>query len=97
MHCRIIMSLNLTWFDQRLEFFNLRNDSYENMISTREKVDIWIPEIGLDNAKTGTLSKDDHSTLKVNKLASALPWDFSRHREEAVYSAAENELNFYRR
>ena len=91
------MKMKLTWRDQRLEFQNLRNDSFENMVSMTEREKMWIPEIGFGNAKTGTLSKDPHVGIMVHLENNSLKADFSRNREELIFSGAENSIEYNRR
>ena len=40
------MRINVTWRDRRLEFLNLRNDIYQNIVPDDEAKNVWIPEIG---------------------------------------------------
>ena len=54
------MRMNVTWRDRRVEYLNLRNDIYQNLVPDDEVANIWIPEIGFYNAKTGRLDKDEH-------------------------------------
>ena len=41
------MRINITWHDRRVEFLNLRDDIYQNIIPDDEAQHIWIPEIGM--------------------------------------------------
>ena len=41
-----MMRINVTWRDRRLEFLNLRNDIYQNIVPDDEAKNVWIPEIG---------------------------------------------------
>ena len=91
------MRINTTWTDLRLEFLNLQNDSYLNMVSDRERVGIWIPGVGYSNAKTGTLALDDYSSMMVIKRKLQHQIDSKRVREEAIYSGRENEIQHLQR
>ena len=42
-----MLKLNLTWRDRRLDFLNLREDIYQNILPEDEKKDVWTPEIGV--------------------------------------------------
>ena len=39
----VIMRLNITWKDRRVEYLNLRNDVYQNIIPREQMDDMWIP------------------------------------------------------
>ena len=41
-----MLKLNVTWRDRRLDYLNLREDIYQNMLPDDEKENIWKPEIG---------------------------------------------------
>ena len=42
-----MLKLNVTWRDRRLDYLNLREDIYQNMLPDDEKENIWKPEIGI--------------------------------------------------
>ena len=42
-----MLKLNVTWRDRRLDYLNLREDIYQNMLPDDEKENIWKPEIGM--------------------------------------------------
>ena len=37
----------MTWKDRRLEYLNLREDIYQNILPDDEKENVWIPTIGM--------------------------------------------------
>ena len=45
---RIMLRINITWRDRRVEYLNLRDDIYQNMVPDDEANKIWIPEIGMN-------------------------------------------------
>ncbi len=97
MSIALMLRLNLTWKDRRLSFFNLRPDIYMNNIPAREKSQLWVPEIGFANAKTGPLVRDEYVSLLVQKDANPLPQDLTLNRENSIYLGHENSLIFMRR
>ena len=40
------MRINVTWNDRRVDFLNLRDDIYQNLVPEDEASKMWIPEIG---------------------------------------------------
>ena len=44
---RVMMRINVTWNDRRVDFLNLRDDIYQNLVPEDEASKMWIPEIGI--------------------------------------------------
>ena len=78
----VMMRLNITWRDRRLDYLNLRDDIYQNIVPEDEFDQIWIPEIGkIENSlKTryiNTFSVKDLTMPKLEnwiKMNSLLLW-----------------------
>ena len=92
-----MMRINVTWRDRRVEYLNLRDDIYQNLVPDDELENIWIPEVGFYNAKTGRLDKDEHFALMVRRDSPPEPFDTSRSREDYVYEGYKNSLMYLRR
>ena len=45
-----MMRINVTWNDRRVDFLNLRDDIYQNLVPEDEASKMWIPEIGKNKA-----------------------------------------------
>ena len=60
-----MMRVNITWRDRRVDYLNIRDDIYQNLVPEDESTRMWIPEIGFYNAKTGKLEKDEHYALMI--------------------------------
>ena len=41
-----MMRINITWKDRRIDYLNLRDDIYQNIVPDDEAQKVWIPEIG---------------------------------------------------
>ena len=41
------MRINITWKDRRIDYLNLRDDIYQNIVPDDEAQKVWIPEIGM--------------------------------------------------
>ena len=94
---RVMMRLNVTWNDRRVDFLNLRDDIYQNLVPDDESSQMWIPEIGFYNAKTGKVAKDEHYALMIRRDRTAEPFNPSRAREDYVYQGYKNALMYLRR
>ena len=51
-YIRVMLKLNMTWKDRRLEYLNLREDIYQNILPDDEKENVWIPTIGIRKRST---------------------------------------------
>ena len=61
--------LHFSWFDSRLTFENLKNDSDLNTLSPAEKRHIWVPELVFQNTDDKQRTKvDSEATITVKKL-----------------------------
>ena len=40
------MRVNITWKDRRVDYLNIRDDIYQNLLPEEESAKMWIPEIG---------------------------------------------------
>ena len=60
--------LHFSWFDSRLRFENLKNDTGLNTLSPEEKTSIWIPELVFENTefKPSTIL-DSEAHISVQK------------------------------
>ena len=94
---RVMMRLNVTWNDRRVDFLNLRDDIYQNLVPDDESSQMWIPEIGFYNAKTGQLDRDEYFALMVRRDSVAEKFDLDRNREDYVYEGYKNSLMYLRR
>ena len=43
---RVMMRVNITWKDRRVDYLNIRDDIYQNLLPEEESAKMWIPEIG---------------------------------------------------
>ena len=51
-----MVRLNLTWRDRRLNYMNLRDDFYQNLVNLEEKKKLWLPTVGKDFFFVGSQS-----------------------------------------
>ena len=63
--------LHFTWYDARLMYYNLKNDTGLNTLSPEEKQQLWIPVLVFDNTenKLSTVVDED-STITISKQGS---------------------------
>ena len=80
-----------------MDFLNLRDDIYQNLVPDDEASQMWIPEIGFYNAKTGKLSADEHEAVMLRRDSNPDRFDPSRAREDYVYQGYKNSIMYLRR
>ena len=93
----VIMKVNVTWTDRRVDFLHLNDDIFLNSVSSELRSKLWIPEIGMANAKTGGLEKDEFRSILVSKDSQEEPFSTERALEDTVFRGHKNRLTFLRR
>ena len=95
---KIKFLFEVQWFDQRLSFQNLGNDTYRNIIGTDEKKQIWTPPLSFNNSdKTTSLTIDrsvDEPSVNIYVKRSGR-WKVappSYLHEAYLYKGSENPL-----
>ena len=42
----VLMKVNMSWTDRRIDFLHLRDDVFQNTVSENLRQKLWIPELG---------------------------------------------------
>ena len=42
----VLLKVNMSWTDRRIDFLHLRNDVFQNSVSKDLRTNLWIPEVG---------------------------------------------------
>ena len=89
--------LRMTWFDARLDFFNIKVDENMNIISIDELNKIWLPVVVFDNTEKGqrTIS-DDESFATINRMSKGTKSDSSISEDIDIYKGSENTISISR-
>ena len=89
--------LRMTWFDARLDFFNIKVDENMNIISIDELNKIWLPVLVFDNTEKGqrTIS-DDESFATINRMSKGTRSDSSISEDIDIYKGSENTISISR-
>lgn len=85
--------LRLTWFDSRLTYYDLRNDTGLNTLSPVEKLAIWVPVLVFDNTDNKIRTTIDGNTnIFVEKQGSfSLSGAFDPTSRQ-MYKGSENPI-----
>ena len=89
--------MEATWFDSRLDFYNLNRDSGMNTLIQAEKMKIWVPTILFSNTDIGLTSKnDDVSFITVLRSQNGSLIGSEVNEDIMVYQGAENKIKLNR-
>ena len=92
-HVEIHFYLTLKWFESRLRFKNLNEDTSFNSILPSEKSQIWVPQlVFLNTEKETRTSLDERTSINIERrgtFALSKPFELENIR---YYKGAENPL-----
>ena len=89
--------LYIEWFDSRITFYNLHEDSGLNTLVEEEKLKIWTPSLIFDNTDQKVRTRTDEESLILVKREG----NFSRNMIDEIdnvymYHGSENPLEMNR-
>ena len=89
--------LRMTWFDARLDFFNIKQDETMNVISIEDLNQIWLPIIIFHNTERGQRTiNDDESFSTINRTGQGIGSDSSISEDIDIYKGSENSISMSR-
>ena len=69
---KVSFQLHSTWFDSRLVYANLKQDSDLNTLTEQEKEDIWTPNVVFSNTEIqASVIKDPKVIARIGRLGEA--------------------------
>ena len=77
---RVNYQLTMKWRDTRLRFFNLKRESYLNMVALNESLSIWYPIAVFQN----TLNRDKSKVTVHVILECIIHFNFLQHDSESA-------------
>ena len=89
--------LHFSWYDPRLIFFNLKEDSGLNALSPEEKQQIWVPALVFSNTENrlSTLVDED-STVTIERRGTYTVPDITELENRHFYSGSGNQITLTR-
>ena len=82
-------SLEMSWVDSRLEFYNIKRDETMNIISIDELNKIWLPTIIFHNTERGQRTiNDDESFATINRLQEGVISDSTVREDIDIYQGS---------
>lgn len=68
--------LSMSWFDSRINFLNIKNQTLLNIVQFAEMKNIWTPTIDFINTEDShSTIVDEKATLFISKLTNEAQWD----------------------
>ena len=89
--------LHFSWYDPRLIFFNLKEDSGLNALSPEEKQQIWVPALVFSNTENrlSTLVDED-STVTIERRGTYTVPDITELENRHFFSGSGNQITLTR-
>ncbi len=90
---RLQLQLDLSWFDERLTMFNLKDSNNLNTLTLEERRKIWIPQVVFFNTVDKLESENDNKAFVViRREGSFVRSDKSIIENAYIYQGKENPL-----
>ena len=90
---KLLFNLDLSWFDNRLQFYNLKDDDNMNTLSKIDQETVWTPTVLFDNTeKQLTSQNDEKSFAKVIKLGNSTRSGSTYDEDIDIFEGKENLL-----
>ncbi|XP_076049413.1 uncharacterized protein LOC143030094 [Oratosquilla oratoria] len=88
----------LTWYDNRVDFYNLKGNISLNMVPFGRMGELWSPVIGFVNTDGNQHTKTDiEASMAIERLSKVLRREQSVPGEVEVYSGSENTFQLSRK
>ena len=89
------INIKLEWFDTRLVFNNLREET--NLVDAAMQQQLWIPKLLFTNSlPLFQMANDADSVVKIKKEGAPLPRDHNDLQENQLYSGSTNRVQLER-
>ena len=94
MEFEVCVKIIMEWYDQRIDFRNLKKDEKLNVINSKELRDsLWLPSLLFQNSNSRERTQiDEEASLVVRRLGKSKPNDLTEIHEDSIYSGSENPL-----
>ena len=91
-----MFSIELSWYDPRLLFHDLRSDSHQNSLNAEKKHKIWIPDIKFLNnpegISTSRLESDKSAKVKIIKNSTGVMNNPTEASRRLVYEGSRSQI-----
>ncbi|XP_076046337.1 uncharacterized protein LOC143028315 [Oratosquilla oratoria] len=98
MTMRLSYSFQMTWYDNRIDFYNLKRNVSLNLVPYGTIVDLWSPVIGFVNTDGNQHTQVDvEVSMAIERLSGVLRREQSLPGEVEVFAGEENTLQLTRK
>ena len=85
----------LKWVDERLQYQNLDEDAYENVVPEMVAAQLWLPTLYFKNSIEGQiLNYDSSSEIMIFRNGDSKQAPLSQLNEAKVYNSSETQLKW---
>ena len=93
MDCRILLGATLTWRDNRLTFYNLKDNMRSNVVGTDVAKLLWTPSLKFPNAVGDVyISYSENSYLLVERQGKGMTIGVEETEEGIQYEGSDNSI-----
>ena len=97
MFLKLLFVLDLAWFDNRLQFYNLKYDDNMNTLTPEDQKSIWTPTVLFDNTEKQLTSRNDEKSFaKSIRLGNSTRSDNTYDEDIDIFEGKENPLRLSR-
>ena len=89
----LYFTVNITWFDRKLKFHNLKNITHKNIISNIDKIDIWVPKMYFAYVRESFDSDKKEKLFIQVRRSPRMSGDLSSLNITEVYDGNDNPLH----
>ena len=88
------LNLNLTWYEHRLDYFNLKSSPLQNLVPHTVAEKMWTPPLVFsNNPEFYMLTFKESSVLYVERQGRGHPTSLNEIREAMIYHGNKNPLH----
>ena len=94
---KLLFVLELSWFDNRLQFYNLKHNDNMNTLTKDDQKLVWTPTVRFDNTEKQLTSKNDEKSFaKVSRLGNGTRSGNSYNEDIDIFEGNDNPIRLSR-
>ena len=94
---KLLFVLDLTWFDNRLQFYNLKMDENMNTMTSDDQNSIWTPTVLFANTEQQLTSKNDEKSFAmVKRLGNSTRSGNDYDEDISIFEGNQNSIRLSR-
>ena len=94
---KLLFFLELSWFDDRLQFYNLKLDDNMHTLTSNDQQKVWTPTVLFENTEKQFTSKNDEkSVAKVSRLGNGTRSGNTYNEDIDIFEGKDNPIRLSR-